>query len=55
VRHQISHPYKTTCKIIFLYVLMFLRFLERRQKTLNSMLVRIPGMQSAHNFFVNTV
>jgi hypothetical protein len=31
VRDQVSHPYKTTDKIMILYILIF-KFLERRQK-----------------------
>jgi hypothetical protein len=29
VRHQVSHPYKTTGKIIFLYILLFV-FLDNK-------------------------
>jgi hypothetical protein len=30
LRDQVSHPYQTTCKIIFVYILIFI-FLESRQ------------------------
>jgi len=31
VRDQVSHPYRTTCKIIVLYILI-VTFLQRRRK-----------------------
>jgi hypothetical protein len=31
VKNQVSHPYKTTCKIMVLYILIF-EFSERRQE-----------------------
>jgi hypothetical protein len=49
VKTHVSHPYKTTGKIIFLYVLIF-RFLNY---ILNWMTASIPRLQSVLNFFVN--
>jgi hypothetical protein len=40
MRDQVSHPYKTTGKIIILYILIF-KFFVRRQQILNWMVARI--------------
>jgi hypothetical protein len=47
VRNKVSHSYKTTGKIIALYILFF-KFREetRRQKTLNRIVASIPQMYS---------
>jgi hypothetical protein len=47
VSHQVSHPYKTTRKIIVLYVL--------RQKFLHRMIATIPWFQAAFISFLNRI
>jgi hypothetical protein len=54
IGYQVSHPYKTTGKIVFLCVLIS-TFLDRklgRQKILQRMTRSIPRLQSALNFFI---
>jgi TctA family transporter len=46
VRDQVSHPYRTTCKIIVLFILIFM-FLESRRedkKVLGWMVASITGV-----------
>jgi hypothetical protein len=45
LRYHVSHPYKTTGKIMVLYILIF-KFIERRQedKRLNRMVAVIPSI-----------
>jgi hypothetical protein len=49
VRDQVSHPYRTTGKIIVLYIFIFIVFSEQQgiQKILNLMVARIPQIQFA--------
>ena len=53
VSDQVSHPYKTTDKIIVLYNLVFQQ--TGRQKILYRIIRRIPWLQSALNFFLNRI
>ena len=57
VSDQVSHPYKTTVKIIVLYVLIFI-FLDSHigtQNILHQMIASITWLQSALNFFLNRI
>ena len=55
VRDQVSHPYKTTYKIVVLCILIFI-FLEKlRQNILHRMIASIPRLQSAFNLFLNRI
>ena len=54
VSDQVSHPYKTTSKIIFLYILIFIFWVASwRQKILHWMTASIALSQSALNLFRN--
>jgi hypothetical protein len=57
VSDQFSHPYKTTFKTIFLDILNFTYFGKQtgRQNILHRMIVSIPWLQSALNFFLNRI
>jgi hypothetical protein len=57
VRDQVSHPYKTTGKIIVLYILILKVFRQqtRRQKGLTWMTARITQIHSPHNFLLSQV
>jgi hypothetical protein len=54
--NQVSHPYKTTSKIIVLYVSIFI-FLDSKLKTkiLHQMIESFPCIQSAFNFYLNII
>jgi len=54
VSDQVSHPYKTTDKIIVLYILIFV-FLDQteKQKILLRMIASILWLQTALNVFLN--
>jgi hypothetical protein len=54
-RGQDSRQYRTTGKIIFLYILIFKIFAQqrRRQKVLGWMVASVTRIQSAHNFLLN--
>jgi hypothetical protein len=54
VRDQVSHPYKTTGKIIVSYILTF-TFLDVRKNILNSLFAFIPKIYSTLNFFMNAI
>jgi hypothetical protein len=56
VSYQVSHPYKTTGKIIIPYTLM-LKFYNRKMedKILHRMIASISLLQSALNFFLNRI
>ena len=57
VSDQVSHPYKTTGRIIFLYILIF-KFLYIRpedKKILHRMITSIPWIQSALSFYLNWI
>ena len=49
INDQVSHPYKTTRKIIVLNMLIF-KFFDRKLMTAN-----IPWLQSALNFFLHGI
>ena len=51
---QVSHPYKTTDKIIIMYILIFI-VLDGRQKILHRMIASIPWLHSALNFYLDTI
>jgi hypothetical protein len=52
VRDQVSHPYKTTGKIIVLHILIYV-FLESKPE--DQMAAGISRVQSALNFFMNLI
>jgi hypothetical protein len=54
VRDQVSHPYKTTGRIMVLCILTF-TFLESRRedRRLNRMVASVPRIQSAVNLLVH--
>ena len=55
VSDQVSHPYKTTGKIIVMYILIC-KFLDSwKTKILYQMIASIPWLQSALNFFLNRI
>ena len=57
LRDQVSHPYKTTGKIIVLYILIFI-FLDYklgRHKILHRMIASIPWLRSALSFFLDRI
>jgi hypothetical protein len=57
VSNQVSHPYKTTCKMIVLYILILI-YLDRkigRQKILHRMIENFPWFQSALNFYLSRI
>jgi hypothetical protein len=57
IRGQISHPYKSTGKVIVLYILIFTFFRQqmRRQNVLDSMVESIIRIQSPLNFLLNQI
>jgi hypothetical protein len=56
VRDQVSLPYRTTGKIIVLYILNYVfRQQTRRQKVLAWMVARITQIQSPLNFLLNKI
>jgi hypothetical protein len=57
VRDHVSHPYRTTGKIIVLYILnlTFLCQQTRRQKVLDRMVACITRIQSPLNLLVNQI
>jgi hypothetical protein len=57
VRDQVSHPHRTTGKIIVLHILIFTIFRQqtRRQKVLDWMVARITQIQSTLNFVRNQI
>ena len=54
---QVSHPYKTTGKIMVLYILIFTFFgwQTGRQKILHRVIASTPQVQSALNFYLNRI
>jgi hypothetical protein len=56
VRDQVSHPYKTTGRIMVLCILTF-KFLDSRgeDKRLHRMVASLPRIESALNLFVHGV
>ena len=52
VRDQVSHPYKTTSKIVFLQIFIFV-FLK--SKRVDKMATGISGVQSVFNFVRNLI
>jgi uncharacterized membrane protein YcgQ (UPF0703/DUF1980 family) len=54
IRDQVSHPYRTTGKIVVLYILIFQLFVKqtRRQKVLDWMVASITGIQSPLNLIL---
>ena len=56
VSDQVSHTYKTTDKIILIYVNRYIFwYQEGRQKILHRMIASIPWLLSALNFFLNRI
>jgi hypothetical protein len=57
IRHQVTHPYKTTEKIIVLHSLFFYDFRQqtRRWKVLEWMLVRITRIRYHLKFLLNEI
>jgi hypothetical protein len=57
IRDQVSHSYKTTGKIIVLYIVIFTIFRQqtRRQKVLHWVVASITRIQSALNFLLNQI
>jgi hypothetical protein len=56
VSDQVSHPYKTTDKIIFLYILIFNFWIAKwKTKILHQIVASIPWLQSALNFSLNSI
>jgi hypothetical protein len=54
MRDKVSHPYKTTGKINFIYFNICL-WTSNRKNILNCMVAKISQIQSAINSFVNSV
>jgi hypothetical protein len=56
VRDWVSHPYKTTYKIIFLYILIFIFLCNRRvDERFYPVVVNINRIQSTLNFFMSQI
>jgi hypothetical protein len=54
VRDYVTHPYRTTCKIIVLHLYIF-GWQTGRHKILQQMIASIPWFQSVLNFFLNGI